>query len=138
MNPVKTVLMTTEASALASIGAITSVRDMQIIHAGSRNLEAASIGAVMSTSSNITPETIITLRKERAQLDVGLKTIREPSSVAPINPACSLESLAKSLSVNLHVNDTCTKSPPCGTSRQMHKSDGGHPSGISSSKLKMR
>jgi hypothetical protein len=50
-----------------------SVRDMPIIHAGSKNIEAASIGAVMSTPSKITLEVIITWRKERAQLDVGLR-----------------------------------------------------------------
>ena len=77
----------TKTLALASISAGMSVRDTQIIHARSKNIEATSIGAAMSTPSKITPEAIITWRKERAQLNAGLKTIREPSSVTPINPA---------------------------------------------------
>ena len=100
-----------------------------------RTLKAASIGAVMSTPTKITPEAIVTWRKERAQLDAGLKTIREPSSVTRINPACSFKPLAESSSVDLHVDDTCTKRLPCGASGRMHESDEGHPSDSSSSEL---
>ena len=127
--------MKTEASASTSIDTVVSVRDMQIIHAGSKNLEAASIGAAMSTPSKITPEVIVTWRKERAQQNTGLKTIQEPSNVTSINPACSFKSLAKSLSVYLYVNDTCTKCLPCGANGRIHKSNEGHPSGSSSRKL---
>ena len=95
----------------------------------------ASVCAVISAPSKITPEAIITWRKERAQLNAGLKTIREPSSMTPINPACSFNSLAEWSSVDLHVDDTCTKRQPCGASGRMHESDEGHPSNSSSSEL---
>ena len=64
-----------------------------------------------------------------------MQTIREPSSVTPINPACSFKSLAESSSVDLHVDDTCTKRQPCGASGRMHESDKGHPSDSSSRDL---
>ena len=95
----------------------------------------AYIGAVMSTPSKITPEAIVKWRKERAQLNVGLETIREPSSKIPVNPTCSFKSLAKSSSVDLHDDDRCTKRLPCGASGRMHESDKGHPSDSSSSEL---
>ena len=108
-NTYKTFHLTPETLASASIGAVMSVRDMKFVHAGSKNLESASIDAVMSKLSKITSEPIMTWRKERAQLDTGLKTIREPSNVTPINPACSFKSLAKLSSMDLHVDDMYAK-----------------------------
>ena len=105
------------------------------IHAGSKNIKAASVGPVMSTPLKITQEATITLRKERAQLDAGLKTTQEPSSVTPINLACSFKSLVESLSVDLHINDMCTNRLPCGARGRMHESNEGHLSDSSSRKL---
>ena len=101
---------------------------MQIIHTGSKSPEEVSIGAVIATSSNITPEAITTWRKESAQLDTGLKTIWEPSSVSPVNPACSFKSLAELSSVDLHVGDMCIKRLPYRARGRMHESDEGYPS----------
>ena len=47
----------------------------------------------------------------------------------------SFKSLVESLSMDLHVDDTCTKRQPCGASGRMHESDGGHPSNSSTSDL---
>ena len=75
------------------------------------------------------------MEKERAQQNAGLNTIWEPSSVTPINPACSFKPLTKSPSVDLHVDDKGTKRLPCGASGRMHESDEGHPSDSLSSEL---
>jgi hypothetical protein len=90
----------------------------------------------------ITPEAIITGGKERTQgpgrhfaLDAGLKIIREAASLTPVNSASSFESLSELSSVDLHVDDTCTKRQPCGACDRMHESDEGHPSDSSSSEL---
>ena len=45
------------------------------------------------------------------------------------------KSLAKSLSVDPHVDDTCTKLQPCGASGRMHESNEGHPNDGSSIEL---
>ena len=55
--------------------------------------------------------------------------------MTPIDSACSFKSLAKWLSVDLHVDNTCTKRLPYGASGQMHKSDKGHSSNSSSGRL---
>ena len=115
--------------------AIESSPENAILCAPLATANSASVCAVMSAPSKITPEAIITWRKERAQLNAGSKTSREPSTVTPINPACSFNSLAEWSSVDLHVDDTCTKRQPCGASGRMHENDEVHPSDSSSSEL---